>query len=1747
MTRLDTIAEELNDGVRLYLDTVSQLKDPSIQAERRELLSAAGSVVAEPYLELLEPYRPSHITHEQIEIEIGLEGFAEFLRLGLLRGVDRLYEHQVEALRASLGGAHVAVASGTGSGKTESFLLPILARLVSESKSWERGDPLTSTWWNARRPEFEPQRKRQKRMSAVRALVVYPMNALVEDQMIRLRRSLDSDPVREWLDVERAGNRFYFGRYTSRAQPSAQRAGAGDETIRSLAGLMKQIEKTAHRAERDSKLESQFPRLDGGEMNTRWDMQIDPPDVLISNYSMLSIMLGRDDEQPLLDQTRRWIEADPSHVFTLVVDELHMQRGTAGTEVAYLLHRFLDRIGLVDRPDQLSIVATSASLGGEQESSRFLSEFFFQKPERFTVIQGSPDRREVDVAAYRALVEAIRAGSDLDDDQLTSARDLLAGRLADADRVRAVPASRLAQLGFNGENDAEALLAGLIESSEDRATSPLRFRGHVFARTVEGIWACTDPTCASRDGRFAGEHRRVGKLFREPRLRCDCGARVLELLACKGCGDVYFGGYAAEEAASSAAYMLTASTKLSDLPEKASERPDASRYRLYWPVVDRSPVRASWKGTGGRAGDPKRPEYTFSFVPIHFEPASGKLASANGRSAKTPTGYVFHVQEKTGKSVEGLPGLPTQCPSCGADELRRQGELESEERSRSPLESQAMTAGRMNQVAVRVLREHMGPKLVMFSDSRQGAARTAADLEFGFFYDSVRRFTYSALAAHADRPTVLGTDGRTVKLDSEARDTLRARFPSISEDYRDVRSAELEDEEPDPGALARLREFASSGSGIRFEDLRREVELRLVSNGINPGGASLALGRGDWHTVYDWTGAKPIHRRNLNQDAEGLRRELVWAQRRELLRILFAGGARGVESIGIGYATLATDPLPGLDVDTSGQLVASLVRLLGQKQRIAGMSFYDSTGTLPREAGAFLKTVAEQHSVDVEELRAAVIAGIGFHQGEVDPDRLVVMRGTGHAWRCERCSTSHLHASAGVCVTCLAPLPPESAPLLLEDSYHTRFATGEGEGATNRLHVEELTGQTDFLDAQLRQAEFQDVFIRDNPIPMVQSIDVLSVTTTMEAGVDIGALNAVLLANVPPQRFNYQQRVGRAGRRGEPLAVSLTVVQADKSHDEYYFTHLDRLTGDIPPAPYIDQKSVHIRRRVLISEILNRAFASAPADFRKGRAVTGAFGSVHEWRGTESGALGPARALVRNALANEALCLRAARAAGMGNSDDFISAVVGTLEQDIERAVDDADGREMLSKVLSEKGLLPMYGFPTQVRQIYTAAPTTHDESNLDREAPVAISEFAPGSELVKDKQVHIAVGLVAYVRSRGKLMPVKSYESRRRIGVCPACLSVSESFTAPVCPVCGSGDYEGVDVVEPLGYRTSYQPRPFESVRRVGYGRAIPRAAFGSTEIERSANYEVQFNDQSDLYAMNTNGGAGFVFGGVRTSGWEAGLVEQRFLTGGGPDVERANTKGWSAAAIELEGVALLAHRVTDALALRPANLPLGTAIDPRTAVGRGVWASLAYALRNLGAKELDIDQIELQVGLAPTRRDGRTVPGLFVADSLENGAGYASQIRTRLSELLRAMPDFFEGVHGSADGACDSSCHHCLRDHLNWQWHPLLDWRLARDLASILSSGEFDESAERPATVAALDRIAPEFGSTLVEVGTLPALIGKRGRAVAFVHPFIDVSDGSENPAVIAARSAEPTVRFSTAFDLYREPQRVFRQLTG
>src|SRR5262249_54857185 len=126
---------------------------------------------------------------------------------------------------------------------------------------------------------------------------------------------------------------------------------------------------------------------------------------------------------------------------------------------------------------------------------------------------------------------------------------------------------------------------------------------------------------------------------------------------------------------------------------------------------------------------------------------------------------------------------------------------------------------------------------------------------------------------------------------------------------------------------------------------------------------------------------------------------------------------------------------------------------------------------------------------------------------------------------------------------------------------------------------------------KVRDENGDEVLVPTDPyfLPEREEIDLLAVTTTMEVGIDIGPLQAILQANMPPQRFNYQQRVGRAGRRKQAYSVVLTVCRT-KSHDLYYFREPRKITGDVPPPPFLTKRMPNIARRFLWKWWLNAAF-----------------------------------------------------------------------------------------------------------------------------------------------------------------------------------------------------------------------------------------------------------------------------------------------------------------------------------------------------------------------------------------------------------------------------------------------------------------------------------------------------------------------------------------------------------------------------
>ena len=515
-----SIQGAMSEAFQRYFETAYTIRDEGIAKERISLLSTSAATFSEPFLEMMPEYEVTEDSIQALFEELGLRDAGQFIESGLFPFKNaKMYVHQYEALKESLKGNPVVVTSGTGSGKTEAFLLPILSRLISESERWKpRMDNSNSTWWTRKDEAHENIRlDTNEHIPAMRAMVLYPMNALVEDQLVRLRRSMHSKGAQQWFSKNRPGHKFYFGRYTGQTPLPGIKENATQEDRQTLANILrnqhlryvelnKRISESTKGEELPDGAEYFLPDPLGPEMTLRWDMQDAPPDILITNYSMLSIALIRSDEERLFASTKAWLESDNRNVFTLVVDELHMYRGTQGTEVSYLLRRLIKKLGLDERPEQLSILATSASLNEDAKGTEFLREFFATE-KKFSFITTPPKQSPI-----------------VPGDDVSRVKYELFDLMLDGNRIRPRSFSLLAKSLFRDSREPLLELEALISNLGKEEDPQIRFRAHLFFRTLQGIWACSNSECSEVSPEFVSETRRIGKLFLDLIFRADVAA-----------------------------------------------------------------------------------------------------------------------------------------------------------------------------------------------------------------------------------------------------------------------------------------------------------------------------------------------------------------------------------------------------------------------------------------------------------------------------------------------------------------------------------------------------------------------------------------------------------------------------------------------------------------------------------------------------------------------------------------------------------------------------------------------------------------------------------------------------------------------------------------------------------------------------------------------------------------------------------------------------------------------------------------------------------------------------------------------------------------------------------------------------------------------------------------------------------------------------------------------------------------------
>lgn len=1782
------IRDRLLEQYLRYYDTPFAVNSESVMRERRELLGAEGEISRDVWLEPIAPYKHYEADFAKACADAGAHpDLASFTEGRLLKPGQFLFTHQFDSLREAEAGNNIIVTAGTGSGKTEAFLLPLISSLLRESENWGgQGAKEADRWWRSSNPSFTLQRKHEDgRTPALRALILYPMNALVDDQLKRLREILDSPGARAWMDEHRRGHRYYFGRYTSRTPVPGPNSSS---KRRELANELQEAEKRANSIGEGDERRFFLPRLDGAEMYSRWDMQETPPDILISNFSMLNVMLMRDIEDQIFTQTAEWLKASPENRFTLVLDELHMYRGTAGTEIRFLLRTLLDRLEIADKPEKVRFLAASASVGEDSGSfGEFVEDFFAQKQQEFSILSGSldlpdfsPGKLEQAGSALALKIDRSEDGSIPDSELETLASVCGASPTAEsicdavdadaalvstalevgesgrptirAQRSAEIAATLFPKLGHDDADRAFRTLLDLMHQSHEHREGSGRLRAHFFFKSIQGIWACSSPVCPAVD-KDENDPRMVGKLFTEHRLACDeCGSRVLELMYCQTCGELFLGGFKAPAPSGheGSTFLVPDMPDLENQLAGASDKRTTDDYALYWPVAGKKPAVSSWKRGNG--------DFSFRFRKARFKPATGELEVDH----PSKTGYTFHAQGPAGQTPLALP---TKCPACEDDwERVWLGQADDPGRSQSPIRYMRTGFEKVTQVLGDALLKEIGDKqeerkLVAFTDSRQDAAKVAVGMERRHYEDTVRQIV--AQVAKSGMPGSSDFEAFMKVIEEEAVTDDEVKAYKRFQNSRPGDAIKLKaltdrfaDESERSEALAVQASYRSAS--IPLTRLADETEKRLVTLGMNPAGPAYSQQfeeKRRWTGLYDFSGEVPTPRDldSLTTDEAQWLRRIRSDLKQQILALVFAPRRRDFESIGLGWAI---DKPDGDLMD----LRASVIRILGSLNKYKGRA----TGleNAPKAVRHFVGSVAETEGKSSDdlliEIQEQLTASGCINDWILLPDALSLHLAGPDAWRCPRCRLVHLRAGHGTCTNCLAELQPES--ISGDENYYAHLATSSEPA---RLATAELTGQTDWKDAQKRQAQFQGIFLSDSEHRLVDEIDLLSVTTTMEVGVDIGALRAVLMANMPPMRFNYQQRVGRAGRRNDPLASALTVCRG-RSHDEYYFSHPDRITGDPPPVPYLDLDREPIVNRSALAEVLRRAFSeTGAASESTSSSVHGAFGTAEEWTDFEPS--------IRNWLKQhrdeiESVLLTMTEGCGEGISeriDEFTSFLSEEVVDQISGVASSAPSADLeLSELLAEAGLLPMFGFPTRNRLLYHREPKSWPPRDvIQRDESIALSTWAPGSDIVKDKQIHHVVGIAAYKKVGRAAEPVDdSLGESREVGQCLRCGTIAPAPDSDTCPSCGAKEvpgekhskYKRLNLVQPLGYRTDFAPRDYTDW--IEWASSGSRPSITNQELSPSRVEQATIESGvSDIYEINDHGGESWTFHRQQEShGWiDTDAIREEVKDG------QSLKTGWRTFTTdENRVVALGAVKKTDVLTvgISGEGIPEWGNLEPLTSSTRAAWYSLGFLLRGAASRLLEVETNELEIGIRATGREERVDAQVFLADSLANGAGYCTHLGKpeNFRDLLDEADGWISALSDPSRHSCDSACYSCLKEYRNSNYHGLLDWRLASDLMDLLRGKDLDP-LERWSDLGkgALFSLGNELGMEKTELTGIPAAVDEeRARALVSLHPF-QVSPWRHTPTSVqkeiegAASDQGLELRTTTHFDLIRVPSAVYR----
>ena len=1056
-------------------------------------------------------------------------------------------------------------------------------------------------------------------------------------------------------------------------------------------------------------------------------------------------------------------------------------------------------------------------------------------------------------------------------------------------------------------------------------------------------------------------------------------------------------------------------------------------------------------------------------------------------------------------------------------------------------------------------RSDLDTKLVSFSDSRQEAAKAALSIEYRRHQDIRRELLVSTLhhrlsSREQDRSGLMKDLEYVEKAKSEAPVSMKADFDAK---WKSI-SAQLASLSEPSVALA---DVIGSPDCVSVERVPPLIE-RMVLSGVHcydGAGVDAPVGQGygskpirfRWNRLFSLDSQKtrlswarePSHP-EVDQALRNAQVYLVREVQRTMTDVIFNKTYFSIEEAGLGYVTI---PLHGLtqfgDGTETEDIVAAFIRVIADSYRYSpsrfarkgpdGIERHPNEWREPSQVNRRTRRFAQSLWKDTwqEQLREmlSILSHVGHDNGIIDVGKIHIMlvQENSRYLRCITCGRIHLHKGGEVCTRCFSSLRWISTDLRPVAELHRQnflarrvLRSQDWKGIvdcdrTFRLHCEELTGQTE--DQAERQRQFRGIILprtRDDGTAVQRvidnvddalerrriEIDMLSVTTTMEVGVDIGPLQSVVQANMPPQRFNYQQRVGRTGRRGQAFSLALTICRA-KSHDAFYFSETKKMCGDVPPIPFLTRFMPHIGHRFVrkcwLVEVFSRLRDAErdrgrpwPADLLVPRDIHGDFLPREVY--LEDQWLESVKSAVK---LTEGVARGFAQLFAEGRKVDFMIDPVKLIGELFESA--NRVHVAGLAHSAAEHGLLPMYGMPSRVRQLYLRLRRGEHGmrwSTVDRDLDVAVYEFAPGSTIILDKREYLAVGFTPdlsdprHSRGRSVVLAMQSSAFGQEFalvqcGVCRAWTDVNRDSTGKCA--CGSVlDVESaVRCKVPHAFRTD-MPVIAKSSEDEEYGGIRHRSI--QAEAAEITLEPIRGFGPEGKWTMSFHQSSGRTFRLNRGPRGHDGHRGFRVVTGvdrlshsGAPELQqqsisaehrlRSRVSGfiadndheertWLAAPKITETLYLAAHGCADGLSIyRLSNDAGDQEWDRSRFLGvRAAALSASFIFVNRAALELDIDPEEFDVLEPRNYRFDDQRPMLHITDRHLNGAGYCDWLsqfsgfdRPRLADIVHSILSDHDKYPLSVflredHRGCDTSCYKCLRRYSNQSYHGLLDWQL-------------------------------------------------------------------------------------------------------